>query len=167
MESLDFFHRHFPPLGFIGAFPVPETGMAAIFSDHAAQLVLIAVVRRRDVGQVKCAKQSSGGGAVQHVLDPAQSLRHRGLRWDSTAMECSAKLFQLGVGVPAVRSLAIGRRRGGEPDGKRACAIDEKDLVLPNANVGRKEWQWQYEEANDPSCEVGQAVSPAGAAREA
>src|SRR6266542_4017048 len=138
MESLDSFHRHFPPLGFIGAFPVPETGMAAIFSDHAAQVVLIAVVCCRDVGQVECAKQSGGGGAVQHVLDPTQSFRHRDPRWDSTAVVYSAKLFQLGVGVSAVRSLAIRRRRGGEADGEGACAIDEKDLVRSNANVGRK-----------------------------
>ena len=139
MESLDFFHGYFSPFRFVGAFPVPETAMAAIFSDHAAQLVLIVVVCGRGVGQVECAKQSGGGGAVKHVLHPAQSFRHRGLRWDSTAMEYSAKLFQLGVAVSAVRSLAIRRRRGGEADGEGAGAIDEKDLVRSNANVGCKE----------------------------
>src|SRR2546429_448713 len=112
MESLDFFHGYFSPFWFVGAFPVPESAMAAIFSDYAAQLVLIVVVCGRDLRQVECAKQSGGGGAVQHVLDPAQSFRHRGLRWDSTAMEYSAKLLQLGVAGPAVRNLAIRTRRG-------------------------------------------------------
>src|SRR5262245_1659204 len=148
MESLDFFHGYFSPFRFVGAFPVPETAMAAIFLDHAAQLLLIAVVRGRHVREIECAKQSGGRGAVQHVLYPAQSFRHRGLRWDSTAMEYGAKLLQLGVAVSSVRSLAIRGRRGGEADGEAAGAIDEKNLVRSNTDVGCKERRRQYQEAN-------------------